>query len=451
MVWFEPVGHHDCYFCVTDIKGHTVKSRDSIKYADVSSVNKPIDGVSDPLISDNSEETPSSSTTAIESDSDEYYPPSEPNCKISQFQLDTLVKEFSLSKSDSQKMGRMLRSFHVLDSSTCYSQYRDRDLRYSPFFRVEDHIVYCCDISGLLKGLMFDCTLNNWWMFIDSSCSSLKVVMLHKMAEYPSFPVAYSREHQKETYDTVKKTLDLIKYGELQLQICSDLKIVGFLMGLQQGYVKHMCFLCLWNTRDKSNQYTHKDWPLRQANVVGQHNIINPPLVAASKILLPPLHIKLGIFKQFVKSLQSENAKQFLKDLFPKMSDAKVKEGVFVGPQLRRLMKNYADFAALLNGNELRAWKSLVAVTKGFLGKNREPNYRLLIKEMLKAFDLQEVKMSLKVHFLKSHLEFFPDDLGTISDEHGERFHQTIMTIEKRFSGRADERMMGDFCWLLKS
>jgi hypothetical protein len=168
-------------------------------------------------------------------------------------------------------------------------------------------------------------------------------------------------------------------------------------MGLQQGYVKHMCFFCLWNTRDKSNQYTHKDWPFRQSNVVGQHNIINPPLVAASKILLPPLHIKLGIFKQFVKSLQSENAKQYLKDLFPKMSDAKLKEGVFVGPQLRRLMKKYDDFAALLNGNELRAWKALVAVTKGFLGKNRDPNYRLLIEEMLKAFDLQKVKMSLKI------------------------------------------------------
>jgi hypothetical protein len=67
-------------FCVTNI-GHTVKSRDSIKYADVSSVKKLVNGFSDILISENQ----SSSTTIIQKDSDEYHPPSEPNSKISQF------------------------------------------------------------------------------------------------------------------------------------------------------------------------------------------------------------------------------------------------------------------------------------------------------------------------------------------------------------------------------
>jgi hypothetical protein len=28
--------------------------------------------------------------------------------------------------------------------------------------------------------------------------------------------------------------------------------------------------------------------------------------------------------------------------------------------------------------------------------------------------------MSLKVHFLDSHLDFFPENLGAVSDEHGE-------------------------------
>ena len=44
---------------------------------------------------------------------------------------------------------------------------------------------------------------------------------------------------------------------------------------------------------------------------------------------------------------------------------------------------------------------------------------------------------------------FFPEDLGKINDEHGKRFHQTIQTIEKRYQGRADERLMADFLWLL--
>jgi hypothetical protein len=39
--------------------------------------------------------------------------------------------------------------------------------------------------------------------------------------------------------------------------------------------------------------------------------------------------------------------------------------------------------------------------------------------------------VSLKVHFLGSHLDFFPDNLGAVSDEHGERFHQDIYNMEK--------------------
>jgi len=35
--------------------------------------------------------------------------------------------------------------------------------------------------------------------------------------------------------------------------------------------------------------------------------------------------------------------------------------------------------------------------------------------------------MSLKIHFLKSHLDFFPENLGEVRDEHGERFRQDIM------------------------
>ncbi|UYV67412.1 hypothetical protein LAZ67_5000499 [Cordylochernes scorpioides] len=43
--------------------------------------------------------------------------------------------------------------------------------------------------------------------------------------------------------------------------------------------------------------------------------------------------------------------------------------------------------------------------------------------------------MSLKIHFLHSHLDFFPDNLGAVSDEHGERFHQAISSMEKRYQG----------------
>lgn len=57
--------------------------------------------------------------------------------------------------------------------------------------------------------------------------------------------------------------------------------------------------------------------------------------------------------------------------------------------------------------------------------------------------------MSLKIHFLHSHLNFFPANLGDMSDEHGERFHQQMKAMERRYQGFWDEGMMGDYCWFL--
>jgi len=58
--------------------------------------------------------------------------------------------------------------------------------------------------------------------------------------------------------------------------------------------------------------------------------------------------------------------------------------------------------------------------------------------------------MSLKIHFLESHLDFFPENLGEVSDKHGERFHQDIMTTEKWYQGKWTSSMLVDYCWTLK-
>lgn len=48
---------------------------------------------------------------------------------------------------------------------------------------------------------------------------------------------------------------------------------------------------------------------------------------------------------------------------------------------------------------------------------------------------------------LQSHLDFFPENLGHESDEHGERFHQQLKKMEERYQGLWNEAMMGDYCW----
>jgi len=57
--------------------------------------------------------------------------------------------------------------------------------------------------------------------------------------------------------------------------------------------------------------------------------------------------------------------------------------------------------------------------------------------------------MSVKVHFLHSHLDYFPENLGAMSEEQGEHFHQDIKTMEKQYQGWWNVNMMVDYCWCL--
>jgi hypothetical protein len=65
------------------------------------------------------------------------------------------------------------------------------------------------------------------------------------------------------------------------------------------------------------------------------HNVIDKALVPRENILLPSLHIKLGLLKQFVKGLDSNSAAvRHKKKKFHHLSDAKVKGGIFTGLQI---------------------------------------------------------------------------------------------------------------------
>ena len=79
-------------------------------------------------------------------------------------------------------------------------------------------------------------------------------------------------------------------------------------------------------------------------------------------MILAPLHIKLGLTKQFVEALNKEGACfEYIQQKFPYMSVEKVKKGVFVGPQIRKLIKN-AQFLSIMTDVEKKAWFSLAEV-----------------------------------------------------------------------------------------
>ena len=74
---------------------------------------------------------------------------------------------------------------------------------------------------------------------------------------------------------------------------------------------------------------------------VGEKNMHFESLVDPKQVLLPPLHIKLGIMKQLVKALPKDGEIfKYLSSKFPRLSEAKPKEGIFVGPDIRKLMND---------------------------------------------------------------------------------------------------------------
>jgi hypothetical protein len=66
---------------------------------------------------------------------------------------------------------------------------------------------------------------------------------------------------------------------------------------------------------------------------------------------------------------------------------------------------------------------------------------------MLDKYKLLGCNMSLKLHFLASLLDYFHPNLGDLSEEQGERFHQYLKDVERRYQGRWDVNMMADYCW----
>ena len=187
----------------------------------------------------------------------------------------------------------------------------------------------------------------------------------------------------------MSKLLSLIEYEQHNWKICADLKVVAMVTGLQQGYTKYCCFLCKWDSRARHEHYARKDWPDRVNFTLGQDNVKHKALVKKENIILPPLHIKLGLFKNFVKALLKRGnsvAFEYLKTVFPNVSDAKIKEGVFVGPQITKLLKD-SKFNSILFEDESMAWKSFCLVVSSFLGNFRSPNYKDIIQDLLKNYE----------------------------------------------------------------
>ena len=128
--------------------------------------------------------------------------------------------------------------------------------------------------------------------------------------------------------------------------------------------------------------------------------------------------------KQFVRTLNKDGlCIEYIAHKLPGLTIEKLKAGIFDGPQIRQLI-NDPHFVASMNEIESCAWSSFVLAVKKFLGDKKADNYTQLVEDMLFHFNRLGCNMSVEVHYLHSHLDRFPENLGDLSEEHGERFHQ---------------------------
>ncbi|GBL90486.1 hypothetical protein AVEN_179413-1 [Araneus ventricosus] len=100
--------------------------------------------------------------------------------------------------------------------------------------------------------------------------------------------------------------------------------------------------------------------------------------------------------------------------------------------------------------NEIKACESFKLVITSFLLNKKDPNYKSIVEEMIKNFKILGCSMSLKVHFLDSHLDYFSENLDTVSEEQGERFHQDKKEMERRYQGKRNVSVIADYCWMLQ-
>jgi hypothetical protein len=67
-----------------------------------------------------------------------------------------------------------------------------------------------------------------------------------------------------------------------------------------------------------------------------------------------------------------------------------------------------------------------------FLGDTKDLDYKSIVADLLNNFQVLGCNMIIKLNFLNSLIDYFPENLGSLSDEQGDRFHQDIKKMKRR-------------------
>ena len=110
--------------------------------------------------------------------------------------------------------------------------------------------------------------------------------------------------------------------------------------------------------------------------------------------------------KNFVKGMdKTSHGFEYVRNKFPNVSDTKIKEGIFIVPQIRELVQD-KQFDEDLNETERNAWLSFKKICKDFLENHKAVKYQDVVQDLLTFYKALGCNMSLKIHSLERRLDF---------------------------------------------
>jgi len=124
-----------------------------------------------------------------------------------------MIRNLKLSQRQSILLAKDLKQTNILAADVRIYGAINCHHRFTNFFKsIENNsLAYCTDIRGLILTIQNEYNPEYWRLFIDSSKSSLKAVLLHNNSKN-SIPIALSI-NTKETYASLKK-IDLVQYND---------------------------------------------------------------------------------------------------------------------------------------------------------------------------------------------------------------------------------------------
>jgi L-fucose isomerase-like protein len=76
---------------------------------------------------------------------------------------------------------------------------------------------------------------------------------------------------------------------------------------------------------------------------------------------------------------------EYVRNKFPNVNDAKIREGISIGSQIREMMQG-KQFNEDLNETEKNAWLPFKRICRNFLENHKAANYQHIVQDLLTSY-----------------------------------------------------------------